>query len=52
MVEYAVVLSGSFGESLRNTWYDLTNLLSTIPSYWYIVALIGLVVLIKLLTSK
>lgn len=52
MLGYAALLDNSFGEQLRVTINNFISLLRDAPFYWYVVALVILVVLFKLLIRK
>ncbi|NIP49767.1 MAG: hypothetical protein GWN55_00570 [Phycisphaerae bacterium] len=52
MVEYAVVTSKSFGETLLSNWQDMTRFFSDMPFYWYLVAAASLILFIKALSGK
>lgn len=52
MLEYGILFNGSFAEQLRNSWYDFANLMRSVPSYWYLVAIALLILLIRLISRK
>ncbi len=52
MVEYAVVASKSFGETLLSNWQDVTRFFSDVPFYWYLVGAVSLFLFVKALSGK
>ena len=52
MVEYAVIVSRNFGETFLNVWQDVSGFFSDIPVYWYVVAVIALVLFVKAFSGK
>lgn len=53
MFEYGALFNNSsFTEQLRNTWYVIASFFRETPFYWYIIALVLLVLFIRLLSNK
>lgn len=51
MFEYGAIINKSSGGQLPDFWYELTSFFRGLPFYWYIVALIVFVLLVRLLTK-
>ena len=52
MLEYAGVLQTNFIENFHTGMDSIVRWLSEIPVYWIILALVGILLMIKALTSR